>query len=128
MSRRRDGRERGLDADLVGNCTGRFSPLLRGGGVAEGWRHERARREEGINGMGEKGKRETGRGGDGRAGVGGWRRADEGGTMEGGDMGEGGWEYIPSSIHSAENHRGTFRGAPTREDEQWRRRRRQRKP
>lgn len=32
--------------------------------VAEG-RHERARREEGINGMGGKGKRETGRGGDG---------------------------------------------------------------
>lgn len=62
--------------------------------VAEGWRHERAHREEGINGTGGKGKRETGRGGDSGAGVGGRRKAGEGEMGGGGGMGEGEDENI----------------------------------
>lgn len=47
--------QRGFDADLVGNCTGRFSPLLRrrGGGT-----RERECHREGINGIGGKGARQ----------------------------------------------------------------------
>lgn len=37
-------------------------------------------------------------------------KRDDGGRMKI----EKGKRYIPNSIHSAENHRGTFRGAPAR--------------
>lgn len=49
--------ERGFDTDLVGNCTGRFSPLLRGGGVAA-WENPSRRRDKRVRGKGEREERE----------------------------------------------------------------------
>lgn len=88
---------------------------------SEGWRRERARRGEGINGIGGKGEQERESSGDGSLA---WE--DGGKPVAGGREDRGGGRgYIPSSIHSAENHRGTFRGAPTRDRSEWRKPRRE---
>lgn len=87
--------------------------------VVEGWRHERARREEGINGMGGKEKRER-RGAVGTVGTA-W---EDGEKQARGKLGGIGGEdeniYLAAStvlkttvVHIAELPRGN--------DEQWRR-------
>lgn len=104
-SRNNETREtRGFDLELVVDCTGRFSPLpTRRGG-------DESVQGEGITGWreGGKGKSEKQEGvGDSKREEGWWEDEDGKGEEDG---------YIGGSIHSAENHRGTFRGAPMREE------------